>query len=461
MGNPYLESLQTRYASMEQSVQGLLQRAADEGRDLTADELRSVKEQGDQMKDLSTQIEDLGDIEQRNAAVAKVAALVTNGQGETSLEPVGDGQTQTRGVALGITAQERDPGHYTRSSQHSFFADLYRSRTFDDQLASQRLVDHQRGLQLRAGLTTGANGPGVVPPNWLTQEFTEIPRQGRALANSVRPIPLGDDPRPLTLPKQITGTDTAVTDQAAEGNALADANTWDSDVDTVAPKPLAGKQLLSRQLLDMSSPAIDQLVYGDLLGVYDQKVEAKVGTAVKAVGTSLVGIGGGTTAPQPGALTEAEFVKLDQSAGPTDNGSDLAIRAAIAVRKNRHQNANILAMSVDRYGKYLQLKDTTGRPLIPMETAGPMNVVGVGSVQVDGRIHGMGVVATDGMGDGSLPDTFAAVHASDVLLFESNMLRFRFEEQAGPENIVLGIWGYVAVLVRQGTRSVQIVTITA
>ncbi|MGH3500757.1 MAG: hypothetical protein ACRDQA_07655, partial [Nocardioidaceae bacterium] len=58
-------------------------------------------------------------------------------------------------------------------------------------------------------------------------------------------------------------------------------------------------------------------------------------------------------------------------------------------------------------------------------------------------------------------DKFAVLRSPDTLLFESNMLRFRFEEVSGPESIVLGIWGYVAVLVRQSALSVQVIQVAA
>jgi len=197
-------------------------------------------------------------------------------------------------------------------------------------------------------------------------------------------------------------------------------------------------------MLDMSSPAIDTLIYGDLIAAYNLKVEKKVGNAIIGVGTAI-------------AATQAQF--LDMGTDET-NGADLAVRAAVAVRKARKAPANILAMTVDRWGEYLKLKDASGRPLVPEETAGPMNVVGVGSVAVDGRVKGMGIVASEGMdGAGADPDEFAAVRASDILLFESTMLRFRYEQPVGPESIKLGIWAYTAVHVRYGTAPIKRVEI--
>lgn len=437
--NPYLKRLRDQYAALTTSIQGLQTRAATDNRDLTEDELRSVTEQSEQGKTLFAQITLLTEEETRSAQVADLAAKIAGGT-----DGGAPGTDQNRAVPLGgATTKDRDPGHYRSAKEggeNSFFGDIYHARVNQDEAAGRRLAEHNRAL------STGSQGPGVVPPKWMTEEFETIARQGRRLAAVVRRIPLGDDPRPITLPKQITGTDGVVSEQAAENDPVAGADAYDTDVDVVTPKPTSGKQTVSRQMLDMSSPAIDQLIYGDLLEVYDDKVEAKIGAAL------LVAAGASVSS----AANEAAF---NLATGATF-GADLAIDAAIAVRNARKRPADILAMSVNRYGKFLKLKDTTGRPMIPGETAGLMNVAGVGTVAVDGRIEGLGVVATDGL-PSAYAEKFLALRAMDQVLFESNVLRFRYEEVAGPESVVLGIWGYTAFISRQATKSVKASQVTA
>lgn len=450
--NAYLKAQRDKYNQLRTAITGVQDLAVKDKRDLTEDELRSITEQGEQATKLAAEIETLTVHEVRDNKVADLAHQLRNAKADTESKPEDDkpddgeqgdvenlGGEQTRGKT---TTKDRDPGHYRSvkaGGRHSFFSDLYRSKANDDTDAAKRLAEHHRAL------TTQAHGPGVVPPVWLTSEFETLARQGRALANAVRPISLGDDPRPLTLPKQTVGTDAVVAEQAAENNAVGGADAWDSDVDVVTPKPTAGKQTVSRQMIDMSDPAIDELIYGDLLAVYNDKVEAKVGAAVIAAAGAAV-----TT-----FATEAAF----NAAGAA---IDSVIDLAVAVRNARKRPASILAMTVSRYGKFLKLKDTTGRPLIPSETAGPMNVAGVGEVAVDGRVEGLGVIATDGIGSGAAyPESYLALYPADTILFESNMLRFRFEEQAGPESVVLGVWGYTAVIVRQGGKGVKRTQVTA
>jgi hypothetical protein len=201
-------------------------------------------------------------------------------------------------------------------------------------------------------------------------------------------------------------------------------------------------------MVDMSNPAIDALIYGDMIAAYNVKLEALVGAAlVTASGAAVTTL-----------ATEAAFVGTAPAMPATDAITD----AAVAVRDNRKLPADILAVGVTRYGKLLKLKDTTGRPVIPLETNGPMNVVGVGSVAVDGRIQGLGVIASDGVSrTATYPDNMVILRAADTLLFEGTMKTFRFEEISGPESIKLGIWCYAAVLVRQAGKSSKRVQITA
>jgi len=451
--NPYLAALRKKYDELRRSIDGLQTRAVADKRDLTDQERGLIESQGEEGKKLLGEIETLTEIEVRNAQHAKFASDVAAAtRSAAGTEPNGDSTTEgdsAEGDTAegetpigGATTVDRDPGHYTRASKRSFFADIYNAQANHDQAAQRRLGQHQAHQLRAAGLTTTANGPGVVPPKWLMDEFAEVARQGRSLANVVRNVPLGDDPRPLTLPKQTVGTDPVILEQTNENDAVSETDEWDSDVDVVTPKPTSGAQKVSRQMLDMASPAIDSLIYADMIGAYNLKVEKKVALAVTTAGLT----GTALSATEDTAVTDATHY------------ARIAVKAATAVRQARKLGANVLVMTVGKHGDFIDLRDTTGRPLIPDETIGAgMNILGVGSVNVDGRYRTLGMVATEGM---LLNGQFAALRSSDVLLFESNMLRFRYEQVYGPQAIKMGIWAYTAVLVRYGNASVKIVNIT-
>lgn len=430
--NAYLTSLRAKYDGIRTSIEGLQTRASDEKRDLTPDELRSVQDQGEQAAKLAAEIESLTEIETRNAKVASLASTVA-----AATEQPADENRSVR--VSGTTATDRDPGHYTRSSKHSFFGDLFAARSLQDESALRRLTEHNRVLDMTN------EGAGVIPPVWMSSEFAELAVQQRRVANAVRNIALSSA-APISMPKQSGGSG-SVAELATEGTSTTDfvGDEWGSAVDTVSPKATSGGQKVSRQMLDSSNPAIDALIYSDLIAEYNTAVEAKVVAAMVTAAGSAV-----TT-----YATEAAWgLKVDDLT-VTDDLMDLAI----AVRNARKLPADILIASVTRYGELLKLKDSTGRPLMPADSAGPVNVVGTGTAAVDGRLLGLGVLATDGITQ--YPESILTARASDTILFESPVLRFRYEEPDGPETIRLGIWAYTAAYVKYSGSSVKRNVITA
>lgn len=428
MGNVYLDNLRTKYDGIRDSIKGLQEKAAEEKRDLTPEELRSIQEQTDTAKGYFSQIESLTEIETRNRKVAELRDSVTDDED-------GEKDQHSRSTSR-TTTKDRDPGHYRsvkEGGKNSFFGDLYRAKEQDDEDAALRLREHNRAL------TSAGEGVGIIPPKWLVSEYAALARQGRSLANAVRHIDL-DSPAPLTLPKQTAGA--SVAEQANENDATSWTNGFDTDVDTVNPKATVGGQEVPRQLIDSSNPAVDALIFGDLLGDYNQKVESKVGLAmVTAAGTAVT--------------TFATNAAFTATAGP-----DGIIDAAIAVRSARKLPADILVSNVARYGAMLKWKDSTNRPLIVGGDGGPMNVVGVGEVAVDGRIEGLGVIATEAIAS-TYPESILVARAADTILFESPMLRFKYEEPKGPETVRVGVWAYTAVLVRYAGASVKRLVVTA
>lgn len=436
--SPYLRSLVTEYDNLRTSIGNVRQSALNENRALTPAETTSVTEMGTRAKGIGDQIVVVGEEETRDAAVHAMAAQVGGADGTAT----GNGDAQTRATG-GAQTRQRDPGHYRSikdGGTRSFFGDIYKAQ-FGDREASNRLAEHTRSID------TAGEGAGVIPPKWMTELYEDLPRQGRSLANAVRNIPLGDDPRPMSIPKQTAGAATGgapiTVDQAEVTNSTPNTSftdAWDSAVTTVTPLATTGGQIVTRQLLDMSNPSIDLLIFGDLVEAYNDAVETKVANAIATLGTALFALEGITP------VTDS------------DHYNRVAIRAAMQVRQNRKRPPTIYAMSNIRYGEVLSLVDSTGRPLVPAPQAGQqfVNVSGVGSVAVDGFWHGLGIVATAGF---TADDRFWAVRSQDVILFESNMYRFRYEQPLGPDLIKLGIWAYTATHVRFGTAPVKRVEI--
>ena len=442
-GSAVLTRRREEFRTVHERARGVVETAAGEndgaGRDLTEAELAAVTADRERAEALSEEIEQLVEDELRAARVA--AGYAEIGAPTETENAGGQGEHErTEHDTSGTTAQDRDPGHYRSAAEggeHSFFTDLVRAREGDEESA-RRLQEHNRAL------STTVSGAGIVPPRWLTQEYEALARQGRVVADMVRHIPISD-PTPMTLPRQTAGTDAVLAEQATENTHPSETDAFATTTDVVTPKPTSGIQVVSRQMIDATNPAVDALIYGDMLSVYNRKIEDKTTAAL-------------VTAAGAAAATIASDATNFTAAAAEDAITD----AAIAVWNARKLPADALAMRISRWGRFMKFRDKTGRRLYPAE--GEMvNISGRGSVQVPGSVGGMGVAATDGLGIGGVtyPENILVFRSGDTILFEGSVLRFRYEEIAGPESVKLGVWAYSAVIVRQAASSVRRVQITA
>lgn len=465
VANPYLQRKQAELAKLEASIQSYLARAVEESRDLSPDETRTVQGLRADGDKLLQEIEGLVQIEESQARANAVRARIFGlghdtgpipGVPADSLPPGGgnpDPSTRSRTAVTQV--HDRDPGHYRKDGRHSFFADMYRARAMQDDEAGRRLVEHTRALQ------SDVSGAGLLPPKWLTEEYAPLARQGRRLANAVRRLDITGDPRPIILPKQTTGASNVpgaynasnpgyqnVTGELGSDSGHAEetpANVASTDkfatnYDTLAPVTIAGYQDVTRQYLDAATPGVDSLLFGDMLAAYDEQIEYILAQLIMQAGPDALNA-------DPDALN------------PTSPAHPIrvALKAAIEVRANRKLPAQLLLMSVRRYGEFLDTVDSTGRPVLPDASDGPMNVFGIGSVDVDGRYKNMGFLATDGV---ATDEEFAAFRPQDVINAESTVMQFRYEEVGGPGLIRLGVWGYHGGIVRYNATSVQTVDVS-
>lgn len=424
--NPYLARKREAYAALQSTIESIQTRAAAEDRDLTAEELRSIKDQAEAGKAIVSEIELLTDQENRSAAVADLGASLRGGNAPAT-------------AAFGNAVTPRDPGHYRSVEQggdQSFFGDLLRAKVEGNASSILRLSEHNDFMRVNQ---TTATVPGVVPPVWMVDQYTVMSQQQRALANAVRNVSI-PDARPFSLPGQTATT--VIATQASENTALAAGDAYAATAVTVTPSTIVGKEIVSRQLLDASNPVIDGIILADLTRSYNAQTESNVGAALRAVGSATTG-------------TLANFISSTNAAF----AYDLTVDAEIAVRKALNENPNFIGVDYDMYGVLLKLKDTAGRPLVVNAAVTPTNVDGVGSPTGDGWFAGLPLVVSNGMDPGA--HYWASVVAGQyVLLFESPGMSFRYEEVNGPQSIQLGLWKYQATAIRQGTRAVKNIDIT-
>lgn len=432
--NPYQVKKREAFEAINASIDAMQARAAEENRDLTEDELKTVRAQSDDATKLAAEIKTLHEAEQRAANVSAMQLSVRQ-----------PGQVSAGISGQGFTAS-RDPGHY-RSAQEggtrSFFADMY-SSAHGDREARSRLEEHTRAI------TIGTNGIGIVAPKWLTDQYNPLLRQGRVLPNVVTTIPLGTDPRPFQIPDQTGGATVTIGSDLCANPTSAD--NFVTALDTVTPTVATAMATYCRSFLDASDTALDVLVWNDMMAAYDLAIEAFIGSAI-------------VTAAGAADVTFANEAAFD-TAGAAYNS---IVTAAMDVWQARKLPADIVLMRIRRWGHFLKYLDTTGRPLFPSPSFGnqSFNSMGTGSAgqlgsyDSPGSIDGVRAVVTDGMGTTAYPESLVVQRASDVLFFEGTNFRFEDPYSQGPAMIRLALWNYVAVYVRYAGNSGKRIAITA
>lgn len=430
--NAYLKRLREQYDGIRTSIEGLQTRAVDANRDLTEDERKSVGQMGEQAKGMLAEIESLTDIETRNAKVADLDRGLERHRAEGE---------QTRGTRT----EDRDE-IYTRSARRSFFGDQFQAQ-MGDRDAAARLADHvaltRESEQYRAVTTT--SGAGIVPPRWLLDEFANIRHRGLRVAARLRQVTL-TDPTPMVIP--VAGTPATVAVQVTEGvNPAGSSDPTYSSV-TVVPKAITGWADVSRQMLEASNPAVDQVIWSDQIGHFNDQAELQVTAKILAQsGVNTVSIAG--VAP-----TSLQVL-------------DGLVDASMLVADNAGADADSAFMSGAEWGALLKARDGANRPLVVGPAYGPANAQGLAvlpgtSVPISGNVQGLDAITSPGF-PGISPVAsrkIAVVNADDLLFMSSTPDRFSYEQIGGPALIRVGVWGYVAVVTERRPKAITIISFT-
>ena len=283
----------------------------------------------------------------------------------------------------------------------SFFRDL-RHAQVGDRDAIERLARNNsetRALGNTAG--TGGSAGEFAPPAWLIESFVNLARPGRVTADLFHHEPLPAGVSSVNLPKITGGTATA--SQTTQNTLLPQ-----TDMTTAALSSnivtIAGKQVVSQQLLDQSGIPFDRIVLEDLAADYARQLGTQALT-----GTGIGGVLRGYLTP-----ASATVVTWTQ-ATPTAAGfySQLA-KLQGQINATRFAPPDAVVMHPRRWAWFASFTDSTGRPLV-VPTAGgfnsmanPMPGMAAGHV---GSVLGMDVYT-----DPNLPTTLGAGTNQDVVL---------------------------------------------
>ena len=140
----------------------------------------------------------------------------------------------------------------------SFFRDLVFRNT--DRDANERMMRHEAESRTYTDTTITTSGGGFIVPAYMLDQYIAVARAGRPFADVLPKVPLPDTGMTVVFPKVDTGASVAA---QQEGNATSFTNATTSQY-SVNVRTIAGKQDVTMQLLQRSTPAFDQVIFKDL-----------------------------------------------------------------------------------------------------------------------------------------------------------------------------------------------------
>ena len=327
-------------------------------------------------------------------------------------------------------------GRDDRGQRISLLSDGWKARN-GDMAAAERIwrweqarAEYERAAEIaadmqgtlsRAGDVLSAEIPGAYPNQYIPGLLTPRILKGRPMGGFYNNFPIGDG-LPKIYPKVTTST--VVTAQSAEGVNPA-ATDFATTAVTVTPALYGAETVVSRQVLDGSSPAAEAMVISDMMEAYAQASEAVIKTAVEA-GSAASGSAIVAATPFAGSLANV-----------------------IAYYTARFRGAGAVFVPAALYAVLLSQPDTTGRPLLP--STGPINSAGT---TADGASSASLLGAGVYLSYASTANVVVTGAANDFVIMESPVARFSYDAVTGPAGVRVGIWAYLVTGQRLGSIKV-------
>ncbi|MGA5819725.1 phage major capsid protein [Kitasatospora sp. NPDC094028] len=468
MSREFITALQTRRAALKTELGQILEKPTAETRDLNDDERTRFDAKEAEVRQIDERIAELDEQLQRDEQAAERAK---------------------RYAPTGVTVTS-EPKTYQRGNGHSYFLDLMRAQLGQGDgdggvnAARDRLARHRTELdvempkrerqraaraeqELRGvdpGSTferrvnpnrTDGQGGYFVPPMWLIDEYIDLPRFGRTIANSVRNMTLPAGTDSINVPKVATGTLTGV--QTADAAAVTSQDLTDTFV-SAPVRTIAGQQDIAIQLLDQSPASFDEIVFHDLHADYNMRLDTQVisGSGVSGQLLGILNVSG------INAITYTDgSPTLGKLYGPL-------MQAISQSAKNRKMMPTAVFLTPSRWFWMASQLDGQNRPLILPDTSAPWNPLALqtGGDTVEGpvgRILNFPLLA-DGnipgnLGGGTNEERIIAARTSDMYLWEGAMrTRVLPEILSGTLQVRLQVYNYAAFMPNRRPEQISVIS---
>jgi HK97 family phage prohead protease/HK97 family phage major capsid protein len=287
--------------------------------------------------------------------------------------------------------------------------------------------DNARRTVLAADDSTSTNTGLTLPEHlnmFMTTTFT-----GRPAFEAVTRNALPTSGMSFTIPKLGTAPTSADVDEAATITPTGMTSTYD----TVNVNKFAGRNIVTWELIDRSSPAFMDLLMTELRKSYEKATDAALIAAFTASGTAATG----TAATAAGLQS---FISVESAAAYKATGGNFA---------------NKLVASTDQWAAINGYVDGASRPLYSAQGQ-TMNASGATvPTSVVGNVLGTSLIVDHNISVSGIVDESAFLVAPEsVYVWESPTTQLRLNVLASGE-IDVALYGYLAIGVLKGGTGVR------
>lgn len=424
--NTFLQNLHQTRAEKQGIIDATLNRAADEGRDVTDIEVANIQALGLEIQKLDERIDQVTELEVRKAKAAELAASV-------------DGEkVETRSAAPARVLSE-EPTYHERSG-HDFLADAMAAEFGGSYEARERIQRYQNEVRIEKRDSGTSNFAGLVVPQYLVNQFAPLRRAGRPTADISVNAPLPQQGMTVNLGRLTTG----ITSYAAtEGTAVTESDPDDTLL-TVNVRTVQSMWDLSKQASLRGVGVEDQLL-GDGIRSYHSLLDGQI-------------LNGDGSAPNHRGILNTSGINSVTATDSTPTWAEFypkLVEAITAISTNFYGAATHIVAHPSLIGCWLRALDTTNRPIFSPTAGNPMNAAATydrpdylgGGLQ----ILGIPVVADANMptnlGSGTNETAVIVGDFRESYLWEDNSgnpLYVRFEEPSGTNAIRTILFGFSA-----------------
>jgi len=287
--------------------------------------------------------------------------------------------------------------------------------------------DNARRTVLAADDTTSTN-TGLTLPQHMN-EFVTTTFTGRPAFEAVTKQALPSSGMSFTIPKLGTAPTVADADEAQTISTTGMTSTYD----TVNVNKFAGRNVVSWELIDRSSPAFMDLLMTELRKAYEKSTDAALIAAFTASGTAATG----TAATAAGLQS---FISVESAAAYKNTGGNFANKLVASTDQWAAINGYVDGASRPLYSAQGQTQNASGAT-VPTSIVG--NVLGT-SLIVDHNITVSGIV----------DESAFLVAPESVYVYESPTTQLRLNVLTTGE-IEIALYGYLAIAVLKGGAGVR------